>query len=194
MVATGIYGGYLSTVEVINLDPANPGLVCDNLPEFPLGLYGATGQLFNKETPIICGGWNGTYSCDCYAPQNQSWTKISSLNQCREYPASALVSLEQEEEIMMIAGGNGGSGVLKSVESFDGTDWEQGQLPELPNGVWLQCLVKINATTFLLIGGTETTSSTGATAKTHFFHADKNQWSPGADVIKLFTAVSYKFS
>jgi hypothetical protein len=194
LVATGYDGGYIKTVEVINLDPANPGLVCDNLLEFPFGLKGATGQLFNKGTPIICGGYSGTDSCDCYALQNQSWSKISSLNQCRGYPASALVSLEQEEEVLMITGGRNGSSVLKSVESFDGTDWQQGQLPELPNGVWLHCLVKINATTLLLIGGTKTPSSTGATAQTHFFHTDKNQWSPGANVIKMFTAISYKFS
>ncbi len=190
LVATGY--DFLKTVEVINLDPANPSLVCDNLPEFPLGLHGATGQLFNKKTPIVCGGYNGNDLCDCYALQSQIWTKISSLNQCRGYPSSALVSLEQEKEVLMITGGFGQSGVLKSVESFDGTDWEQGQLPELPNGVYDHCLVKINATTLLLIGGAETS---GATAKTHFFHTDMNQWSPGANVIiKLFTAASYKFS
>ncbi len=192
LVATGGYFDFIKTVEVINLDPANPDLVCDNLPEFPLGLQGATGQLFNKSTPIICGGWNGYDLCDCYALQNKSWTKISSLNQCRRFPASALVSLEQEKEVLMITGGYDGS-VLKSVESFDGTEWEHGQLPELPNGVLLHCLVKINATTLLLIGGLETTSFSSATAQTHFFHTDKNQWSPGANVIKLFTAVSYKY-
>jgi hypothetical protein len=196
LVANGVNDSdYSITVEVINLDPSNPGLVCDNLPEFPVGLTGATGQLFNKKTPIICGGYNPAYFCDCYALQNQSWTKISSLNQCRENSASALVSLEEEKEVLMITGGGDLSTVLKSVESFDGTEWEHGQLPELPNGVWIHCFVKINATTFLLIGGTETPSSTGATAKTHFFHTDKNQWSPGANVIiKLFTAASYKFS
>jgi N-acetylneuraminic acid mutarotase len=183
---------YLKTVEVINLDPANPGLVCDKLPEFPVYLKGCTGQLFNKSTPMICGGWNGYYSCDCYALQNQSWTKISSLNQCRGYPASALVSLEEEEEVLMITGGSNGSKILKSVESFDGKNWEQGQLPELPIGIWDHCLVKINATTLLIIGGRE--SASGKTAKTHFFHADKNKWSPGANVIKQFTAISYKFS
>ena len=193
LVATGY--GFLKTVEVINLDSANPGLVCDNLPEYPDGFYSGTGQLYNKKTPIICGGYkpDGIESCDCYALQNQSWTKISSLKDCRRFPASALVSLEQEEEIMMITGGYDGSTVSKSVESFDGTDWEQGQLPELPNEIWDHCLLKINATTLLLIGGRETTFYMSATAKTHFFHADKNQWSPGTNVIKLFPAASYKF-
>jgi hypothetical protein len=192
LVATGGYGN-VKTVEVINLDPADPGLVCDNLLELPLGT-GDTGQLFNKKTPIICLGYNSVPSCDCYAFQNQSWTQISSLNECRGYAASALVSLDQEKEVLMITGGRDESGVLKSVESFDGTHWEQGQLPELSNEVHLHCLIKINATTLLLIGGIETLYENGTTAKTHFFHTDKNQWSPGADVIKLFTAVSYIFS
>jgi hypothetical protein len=195
LVATGEYAGY-DFVEVINLDPANPGLVCDNLRELPDGLKGATGQLLNKGTPIICGGYKdsySSYSCNCYALQNQSWTKISSLNQCRGYPASALVSLQEEEEVLMITGGHDGtSSLLKSVESFDGNHWEQGQLPELPNGLDFHCLIKINATTLLLIGGSETTSVSGATAKTHFFHTDKKQWSPGPNVIKLLKAVSYK--
>jgi hypothetical protein len=188
LVATG----NLKTVEVINLDPANPGLVCDNLPEFPVALDGATGQLFNKRTPIICGGYDGTDSCKCYALQNQSWTKISSLNQCRRYPASAMVSLGEEEEVLLITGGSDRSTVFKSVESFDGTEWELGQVSELPYGVRQHCLVKINATTLLLIGGMETTFSPNISTQTHFFHTDKNQWSPGANVIYMFIAVSYK--
>ncbi len=190
MVATGggAYGGKsLKTVEVINLDPANPGLVCDNLPEFPVGLHGATGQLFNKSTPIICGGYNGTDSCDSYALQNQSWTKTSSLNHCRRYLASALVSFKQTEEVMMITGGRNALTFFKSVESFDGTYWEQGQLTEMPDEFHYHCLVKINATTLLLVGGLFTD------AKTYFFHTHKNQWSSGANVIKLLTAIKYKF-
>jgi len=133
LVATGRKASYQkAVVEVINLDPANPGLVCDNLPEFPVGLEGATGQLFNKETPIICGGLFNTDLCDCYALQNQSWTKISSLNQCRRYPASALVSLNHKEEVLMITGGYDEPTVFNSVEFFYGTDWEHGQLSDLP--------------------------------------------------------------
>jgi len=154
--------------------------LCDNLPEYPVGLQGGTGQLFNKSTPIICGGYSRTDLCDCYALQNQSWTKISSLNECRRYPASALVSLERKEEVLTIIGGKGGSAVLQSVESFDGTDWEQEKLSELPNGVWEHCLVKINSTTLLLVGGSETTGGLNApVSATHFDDLNENQWIPG---------------
>jgi hypothetical protein len=43
MVATGYFD--LKSVEVLNLDPAKPDLTCDNLPDLPVGLNGATGQL-----------------------------------------------------------------------------------------------------------------------------------------------------
>jgi hypothetical protein len=43
MVATGYFD--LKSVEVLNLDSAKPDLTCDNLPDLPVGLNGATGQL-----------------------------------------------------------------------------------------------------------------------------------------------------
>ena len=177
--------GYEKTVEVINLDPANPDLICDNLPEFPISISAGTGQLFNKNMPIICGGYyQGNDYSDCYAFQDQSWIKISSLNEGRRYPASALVSLEQEKEVLMITGGFDLGTVLKSVESFDGTDWEQGQLSVLPRGVLEHCLVKINSTTLLLVGGAEfngnsNPGSTTHVSATYFYDVNENQWSPG---------------
>jgi len=179
MVATGYGDGYLKTVEIINLDTASPALVCDNLPSLPNGLTGATGQLFNKKTPIICGGYkpNRIDSCDCYALQNQSWTKILRLNECRRFPASALVT-QHEEEVLLITGGYDGSMMLKSVESFDGNEWQE-QLPALPKKVWLHCLVKINSTTLLLVGGSATSDGMNPFSAAHFYNVDKNQWSPG---------------
>ncbi len=67
LVATGRKGA-LSSVEVINLDGS--GQVCENLPDLPNGLKGPYGQLFNKTTPIICGGGKVEASeglCKCYA-------------------------------------------------------------------------------------------------------------------------------
>jgi Galactose oxidase, central domain len=181
LVATG--NSFKKTVEIINLDPANPDLVCDNLQEYPVGLEGGTGQLIDKKMPIICGGAKTNRwvdSCDCYALQNQSWTKISSLNECRRYPASTLVSLEHEEEVLMITGGNDEPTVFNSVEFFDGTNWEQEDLSVLPRGVWEHCLVKINSTTLFLIGGSETSGGASfPVSATHFYDVNDNQWIPG---------------
>jgi hypothetical protein len=48
LVATGVYDAqYLTSVEIINLDPSNQNLVCDPIPDFPTGFYAGTGQLLN---------------------------------------------------------------------------------------------------------------------------------------------------
>jgi hypothetical protein len=47
-VATGIYDAeYLTSVEIINLDQSNQNLICDPIPDFPVGFYAGTGQLVN---------------------------------------------------------------------------------------------------------------------------------------------------
>ena len=53
LVASGEYP--LASVEVINLDTLIPNSTCLNLPNLPIPMQGATGQLF-KGTPVICGG------------------------------------------------------------------------------------------------------------------------------------------
>ncbi len=54
-----ISGVETNTVEVINLDPKNPDLVCDNLPNLPNLAYvsGGMGALYGGKTPIFCGGF-----------------------------------------------------------------------------------------------------------------------------------------
>ena len=44
-----------ATVEVFSFDPANPGLICDNLPDLPIGLSGPAGSLLDGTTPTVCG-------------------------------------------------------------------------------------------------------------------------------------------
>jgi hypothetical protein len=71
LVATG--KSFSKSIEVVNLDASKPNLVCDNLPGFPVGVEGGTGQLFQGTTPIICGGARPNRfvdSCDCYGLKN----------------------------------------------------------------------------------------------------------------------------
>ena len=180
MVATG--SEYLKSIEVVSLDESNPNLVCDNLPDFPVGLVAATGLLFHKTTPIICGGalpnrW--VDSCDCYALSNQVWNKISSLQECRRYASSALVSLENNEKVLMITGGQN-SNTLKSVESFNGSDWEQVMFSDMLKPVWQHCTVEINSTTLLSIGGSAANGGTiDPISNTYFYNVEENLWTSG---------------
>ena len=78
-MATGNANLFLSSVEVVNLDESDPDLICENLPDFPLKVEGASGQLLDG-IPIICGGATVTLKwtdyCACYALTNGSWVQV----------------------------------------------------------------------------------------------------------------------
>ena len=61
MVALG-YDSYGRTSNVEVIDLVNPGMICQDLPEYHLGLVGASAFLNFEEEPEICGGYDGVKS------------------------------------------------------------------------------------------------------------------------------------
>ena len=181
LVASGM--GNLNSVEVVNLDESNPGLTCDNLQDLPYKLAGSTAQLFQGERPIICGGAedSGINACDCFELQEGSWISIASLSTCRRLAPSANVSLQNGDDWFIIAGGSKYAfGDLASVEAFNGNIWSQGKVPSLPRNVGEHCMVMINETTLLSIGGVEFSYDyIGYTSYTNFYNSESNNWSEG---------------
>ena len=184
IVAAGNTYDYLKSVEVVNLDESNLDLTCDNLPDLPIGLDGATGGLFEGTTPIICGGYNfGYYYCHCYALQNGSWNPIASLNECKQSPQSTTLSLPNRENTgdFIVTGGwmNGGI-ASETVESFNGETWQQNIFSPLPNPVFGHCLVKINDSMLLSVGGAfDNEYPVMVTGETYFFNSHCNEWLKG---------------
>jgi hypothetical protein len=181
LVATGYRSGAgaLASVEVVNLDESNPDLICDNLPDLPFGINFATGQLYNRKLPIICGGYASSTYCECHSLKDGTWQSIQSLNECRAYSASAVFSNpnnNEDDDILLITGGYDGSKVLSTVESFDGKVWNQTMFADLPTTIQGHCMVKINNTMLLQIGGTIDNSYDGTTDKTYFFDIIQNKW------------------
>ena len=82
-MATGYSSSFLSSIEVVNIDESEPDLICDDLPNFPFEVVGATGQLLDGE-PVICGGVVDTLkwsdSCACYTLKNGSWIQVGWLD------------------------------------------------------------------------------------------------------------------
>ena len=55
LVATGLTNGsFLSNIEIIDLSAS--ASICNDLPDFPFKMTYARGGLFDKKTPVICGG------------------------------------------------------------------------------------------------------------------------------------------
>ncbi len=63
---------------------------------------------------------------------------------------------------------------LKSVETFDGDVWKHQQ--NLPFVVYEHCMVKINSSTLLSIGGQDGTKDI---SNTFFYNAQLNKWTAG---------------
>ena len=89
---SGILNPILKSVEVINLDESNPNLICEDLPDLPIAIYGAIGHLYVKTTPIICGGYTGSYNSECHTFVNGTWMSSPSLDETKGYSASAIFS------------------------------------------------------------------------------------------------------
>ena len=169
-----------TSVEVVNLDQTTSDIVCDNLPDLLFQFSGSTGQLFGGSTPIICGGSDGIAisRCECESYEKGSWIEIASLTFCRWAAASALVNLPSGEEVMLVTGGadftDNGYNLTSSVEWYDGQQWQYGAY--MPITVYLHCMVKLNKTHVLAIGGY---SGANVVDITYYYDAYLNQWSPG---------------
>jgi hypothetical protein len=180
LVATGqISGTFLASVEIINLD--DPNLICDNLPDLAVSIIAPTGQLFAKQQPIICGGVGSISYCNCHSYGNNKWQSIQSLRECKFGSASAVFSNPNGNatDIILVTGGHNGS-LVSTVESFDGGIlWNQTMFAQLPAAVFYHCLVKINNTILLQMGGSIGGGAASSTTKTYFFEMVQNMWISG---------------
>jgi hypothetical protein len=167
--------------EIINLDQSNPNLICDNLSNVPLSAGQATGHLYKGTTPIICGGYNGMYLCECFSFKNGTWMPEAPLNTCRGDHRSVVLKnpSNQAEDIIFVSGGTNGP-LLSSVESYDGKSWDQKRFANMPEAVTSHCLVKINDSMLMSIGGFPKRRASG---NTYFFDVLKNTWTKGPSIM-----------
>ena len=175
LVAYG-YSGDQNTVEIVNLDPSHPELICDNLPNLPENRHAATGQLYKGTLPTVCGGYGigAGYFSDCHQFQNGTWNPIASMSGKKSQMESFVVS-KDDEESFVVAGGWYGEG-LSTAESFDGQKWNEDQFEDLPEPVFRHCLVKVNNTMLISTGGRINSDYSG---NTNVLNVLDNTWTPG---------------
>ena len=78
-----------------------------------------------------------------------------------------------EQDLLLVTGGLGPF-PFDIVEAFDGKMWRKSPDLKLPVPTYLHCLVRLNETGFLMIGGT--TSFDRAVNKTYFYDSLFNEW------------------
>ncbi len=164
---------YTDTCEVINL--SSSASTCKNPPNFPAEVYRAIGGLGLKGNPIICGGdhGDGAYSNKCYSLENNEWVLAASMNSVR---SSATAAHLKDGKLLVIGGSDGSD--LNSAEMLTEEGWESN-IPSLPVTMYGHCMVTVNSTTVMAIGGYQNGPISG---KTFYFTFGEESWTKGPEL------------
>ncbi len=162
----------IDTCEVINL--ASSASTCKNPPNFPATVYRAIGGLGFKGNPILCGGYqNGVSSNKCYSLENNKWVFSASMNSVRVEAAAAQL---QDSKLLVTGGYDGSGSSLNSAEMLTEEGWESN-IPSLPVTIYAHCMVTVNSTTVMAIGGWQN-------GKTFYFTFGEESWTEGPELKK----------
>ena len=124
--------------------------MCNNWPDFPIGVEGVTGGII-ENTIIICGGWDGGSNHDaCYSLTSEKATLVTHMSVGRYVAASIVIN---DDTLWVTGGYNGGS--LASTEYVTVTGTMFG--PDLPMALIHHAMVAINSTCSMVIAGDSTT-------------------------------------
>ncbi len=171
-----ICGGLPSTdtCEVINL--ASSASTCKYPPNFPAKVDSAIGVLGFNGNPIICGGdQNNNNSNKCYSLENNEWVSSASMNSVRVKAAATQL---QDGRLLVTGGGDGSGFDLKSAEMLTEEGWESN-IPSLPVTIRNHCMVTVNSTTVIAIGGIQNGRYSG---KTFYFTFGDESWTEGPEL------------
>ena len=138
--------------KVINFDRQTK--ICDSLPNYPEDkTYGAVGGLIGHDAYVSCGGtqYDGTasppFSDKCY--KFGSTTPIVTMRTKRRNAASVVMT----NKLWVIGGEDENKKELKSTEFVDPAAGSAQFGPDLPKRSFAPCLILVNSSTALLIGG-----------------------------------------
>jgi N-acetylneuraminic acid mutarotase len=164
-------------IEVINL--ASSASTCQNPPNFRAQNYAAIGGLWFKGNPILCGGFhNSSYSNKCYSLENNEWVSSDIMKSIRVDAAATKL----KDGKLLVTGGIDGSGgfayPLKSAELLTEDGWVSN-IPSLPVTISYHCIVTVNSTTVMVIGGYQNNQYS---RKTFYFNFGEASWTKGPEL------------
>ena len=151
--------------------------MCNNWPDFPIDVRGATGGLIG-DTVIICGGSSGASGSsvdECYSLTSEKATIVAHMSVGRRYAASIVL---HDNSLWVTGGIDGGGEDLASTEYVTVTGTMLG--PDLPIALYFHAIVAINRTCTMVIGG----RSDGSYASTFFYNRNEGEWITGPSLIQ----------
>ena len=93
-----------TTSEIVDLT-VKGGNMCNNWPDFPIDIMGATGGLIGN-TIIICGGYSDGYERGCFSLTSEKATYVTSMSIGRMFASSIVLN----DNKLWVTGGYGSNG------------------------------------------------------------------------------------
>lgn len=156
-------GSALADIEVLPLPASEKEPRCRTVPELPMGTSGAIGTVLKKRI-TVCGGkdhQSDSVSAQCLRlTGNYGWMRFATMTKARAFAAAVIVpdlgwwitgGLNKEEPMGITTTELYGNG-----DAFEDLDDDEDHFiygPALPEGVSHHCLIRVNASKFVLIGG-----------------------------------------
>lgn len=91
------------------------------------------------------------------------------MAQAKNHHAMTKSPFTNKPQSMLVTGGKNFGGALSTVEILTDNGWEVFT-PSLPVTVWLHCMVLLNSTTIIVVGGNQNGETS---AKTYLISDDK---------------------
>ena len=150
MVATGWDGSSrLDSVETIRITEVKDEVTVEtcvkSVPAYPLRVLWAVGSTFINGEPLICGGGHPKTE-RCYQLNTNEWQEAPQLPSARFN-----LKMATTDQTTFISGGENAGRRLNEFHQLKGGSWHS--LTPLPIKVRYHCLVALNSTHLINIGG-----------------------------------------
>ena len=181
LVGVGIGNlGYTNNIEIIDLGSSSTS--CQDLANFPRSIEGPIGGLKFNRNPIICGGYLETFEqseiSECYTYEDGFWSSSPSLTSPRAWAAATPSPFPKEAHSLFVTGGyHYPEGDMNTMEALSGGGWQE-LLPRLPVEIVDHCMVLVNSTTVMIIGGFQN-GEYNYSPNTFYFNTENEKWVEG---------------
>ena len=156
-------GQYTNKFEIVDLEGTSSK--CKLMPVYPFPVGYSAAAFGLNEKPTVCGGFDGSkQKSECYT-LDSTWQKLTDMYQALADAQLTLSPFVNKSDHLVLSGGNDGSVAYDGVGVFNGKTWES--LASLPKMVSLHCMLLINSTTLMAIGGISSTYLND----TYYFHS-----------------------
>ena len=174
--------------EVIDLEDQTN--TCQNLPDFPVQIHGATAgliEVLGRNAALVCGG---TYFLEleprCYAIFEDATTVIG-MSIHRAYGSSVIIN---NTNLWITGGLTYGTSLETLYQSLSSTEVIDAQYkthtpgPKLPQKLYSHCALSINQKEVMILGGYQgdTIWDAQGISTTYFYHFDHG-WRLGPDMM-----------